>query len=165
MTTDDGRRTTASPLPLGEGQGGCPLGDAPRGAEETSHSALRTPHPTQSSVLSPPELPLAGVRVLDLTQVVGPPFGMMLLADMGAEVIRIESRQHWQSTTRGVMARPSMEVVVNTTLMSSGYPDLEPGERPWNPFAMFNMHARNKLGMTVDLMRPEGRQVLLDLVR
>jgi benzylsuccinate CoA-transferase BbsF subunit/naphthyl-2-methylsuccinate CoA transferase subunit len=110
-------------------------------------------------------LPLASVRILDLTQVVGPPFGTMLLADMGAEVIRVESRQHWQSTTRGVLARPSIEVVVNGTLMGSGYPDSEPGERPWNRFAMFNMHARNKLSMTVDFGVSEGRELFLQLVR
>ena len=30
------------------------------------------------------------------------------------------------------------------------------GPRPWNRHPMFNPHARNKLGMTVDLSRPRG---------
>ena len=74
-------------------------------------------------------LPLAGVRILDITLVVGAPYGTMLLADMGAEVIRVETRQNFPSTTRGIWARPSKDMVVNGGAMGSGYPDMEPGER------------------------------------
>ena len=56
-------------------------------------------------------LPLEGIRIVDITVVYAGPFATMILADLGAEVIRVESTQHWQSTTRGVFARPPKEFV------------------------------------------------------
>ncbi len=109
-------------------------------------------------------LPLEGVRILDFTVVWAGPYATQLLAEWGAEVIRVESTQFFPSTTRGVIARTTKQMVEQTG-QSSGFPDGDPGARPWNRAALFNVHARNKLSMTVDLMRPDGQEVLEQLVR
>ncbi len=101
-------------------------------------------------------LPLTGIRVLDLGVVLAGPQAALLLADLGAEVIRVESTQYFPPQTRGIFAHPPEQVVKNSIPISGGYPNREPGERPWNRFPWFNTHARNKLGMTVDLRQPAG---------
>ena len=111
-----------------------------------------------------PKLPLAGVRVLDMTVVWAGPYCTTLLADLGAEVIRVESIQVFGPPTRSVAARPSKAVMDNLPPFIGGVPNREPGERPWNRFPIFNAHARNKLSMTVDLLRPEGREIFRRLV-
>lgn len=111
------------------------------------------------------ELPLKGIRVVDITVVYAGPFATMILADLGAEVIRVESTRHWQSTTRGVFARPQKEFVKTQAAYSGGYPNREPGERPWNRHPWFNVHAHNKLSMTVDLKKPKGMEIFKRLVK
>jgi benzylsuccinate CoA-transferase BbsF subunit len=109
-------------------------------------------------------LPLEGIRVLDFTVVWAGPFATMLLADHGAEVIRVESLQFFPSVTRGTLARPDKDLARTLPGYAAAYPEYDPGPRPWNRHPMFNPHARNKLGMTVDLSRPKGRELFLKLV-
>ncbi|MFJ1254888.1 CaiB/BaiF CoA transferase family protein [Cupriavidus sp. CuC1] len=84
---------------------------------------------------------LRGIRVLDFTTSVAGPYGTLLLADLGAEVLKVEKR-HGGDDTR-----------------SWGPPFLD-GESLW--FLSMN---RNKQSMTIDLTRPEGRRVAHELVR
>jgi crotonobetainyl-CoA:carnitine CoA-transferase CaiB-like acyl-CoA transferase len=111
------------------------------------------------------ELPLEGIRVLDITVVYAGPFATMILADLGAEVIRVESTRHWQTNTRGVFARPPKEFVKRQAPYFGGYPNRDPGKRPWNRHPWFNVHAHNKLSMTLDLKQPKGMQIFRRLVR
>jgi len=108
------------------------------------------------------DLPLAGVRVLDLTMVWAGPYTTMMLGDLGADVIRIEDSRVF-NVTRGSSPRPAKSQLDALGWLCS-YPDDEPGERPWNRNGMFNIHARNKRSVTVDLRRAEGVELLLRLV-
>jgi crotonobetainyl-CoA:carnitine CoA-transferase CaiB-like acyl-CoA transferase len=102
--------------------------------------------------------PLSGVRILDLTIAYAGGHTTMLLADLGAEIIKVESLQHYPVPTRGPAHPPDNPVVRRE------YPDFDPGPDPWNRIAWFNSHARNKRDVTVDLSREEGRELFLRMV-
>jgi crotonobetainyl-CoA:carnitine CoA-transferase CaiB-like acyl-CoA transferase len=89
-------------------------------------------------------LPLEGIRILDLTMVWAGPSATRLLADMGAEVIKVESARSWD------MLRSLHFLGGNT-------------ERWWNKSAYFNHNNRNKYGCTIDLQTPRGREIALRL--
>jgi crotonobetainyl-CoA:carnitine CoA-transferase CaiB-like acyl-CoA transferase len=115
----------------------------------------------------PERLPLDGVRVVDLTVAWAGPYATQLLAEWGAEVIRVEPRTRIQPTTRSFEAPAPPEVqrqVLASGQTMGGYPDLDAGEDPWNRGSSFNSHARNKLSMTADITRPQGREAFLRLV-
>ena len=105
------------------------------------------------------KLPLEGIRILDMTLVWAGPYATALLADLGAEIIRVESTQFFPPLTRGVMAHPSQALIERIPVFVAGLPNMEVGQRPWNRWPLFNSHARNKLSMTVDLLKPEGKEV------
>ena len=84
----------------------------------------------------------AGVRVLDLSHMLAGPYGSMLLADMGAEVIKIEDPD----------GGDPMRVM--------GPPFLADGESAY--FLAIN---RSKKSVALDLTRDAGREVFYDLVR
>jgi crotonobetainyl-CoA:carnitine CoA-transferase CaiB-like acyl-CoA transferase len=109
-------------------------------------------------------LPLEGVRVLDLCVAWAGPFACQLMADLGAEVIKVENRYVWQTATRGTMAHPGKRFIEAVQPYWAGYPDMEPGDRPWNRCPMGINHFRNKYSMTCDLRRPEGLEIFARLV-
>ncbi len=110
------------------------------------------------------KLPLEGIRILDMTVVWAGTYCATLLADMGAEVIRLESIVRLPPITRGYMPYPPKEVIEGLPAFVAGMPDREPGHRPWNRYPLFNAHGRNKLGITVDLLQPSGMDIFKRLV-
>lgn len=115
------------------------------------------------------KLPLDGIRIVELTAIYAGPYASMILADWGAEIIRVETIQGMIGSTRGQYARVPQDLVDQAKASGSGqgavFPDWDPGPRPWNRAASFTSTGRNKLSMTVDLLRPEGRDILGRLLK
>ncbi|WP_106804376.1 CaiB/BaiF CoA-transferase family protein [Pseudomonas sp. S5D5] len=88
--------------------------------------------------------PLKGVTILDLTRVVAGPYCAMLLADMGATVIKIEH------PTDPDLTREFPPMSRSTHAPVSGF------------FAQFN---RNKQAVCLDLKHADGKATFLDMVR
>ena len=111
-------------------------------------------------------LPLAGLRVAEITVVWAGPHVTQLLAEWGADVIRVEPVNKPQPYTRGMESVPTRAQIRD--LAARGIPtrmaNNDPGTDPWNRNASFNSHARNKRSMTCDIMTPEGREALLRLI-
>lgn len=89
--------------------------------------------------------PLNGVRLLDLTHMLSGPYGAMLLADLGAETIKVEPPQSGEGTRKLLAKNPK--------------------------FSMHGMGAyfltlnRNKRSVCLDLKSDEGLSLFYDLVR
>ncbi len=84
-------------------------------------------------------MPLTGLRVVDLTRILAGPFCSMLLGDMGAEIVKIETPGTGDPVRRQGAIRNGLS---------------------WY-FAAFN---RNKRSVTLNLRHPEGRAVLEKLI-
>ena len=102
--------------------------------------------------------------MLEITVVWAGPHAGQILADWGADVIRVESTQFLGTTTRTGLMKPGKEYFKMMIEMGYGYAGRYPEDRAWDRGALFNTHARNKSSMTVDVTRGEGLGVLMDLV-
>ena len=106
---------------------------------------------------------LEGIRILDLSRVWAGPLAARMLADIGAEVILIES------PASHTYSQESLEQLKGTSQMSGAYsfmyPDGDPGDEPWNRVGTYNEFNRNKLGITLNLSVPEGQDVFKRLVK
>lgn len=111
------------------------------------------------------ELPLEGIRVIGIENNWAGPYCTQLLGDLGAEVIKVESRYHWETYSRGLMAHPSKLIIDNIPPWFGGYPDREPGDRPWNRSPTYNRCLASKHSMTVDMTRPDGLDIFKRLVK
>ncbi|MEF9966680.1 MAG: CaiB/BaiF CoA-transferase family protein [Comamonas sp.] len=89
---------------------------------------------------SPRKGPLSGLVIVELTNVMAGPVGGLLLADMGAEVVKVERLPGGDDTRRAIP------------------PEIQ-GES-----ATFMIVNRNKRGIAVDLKHPDGLQVVRRLI-
>lgn len=110
------------------------------------------------------ELPLAGIRVLDITVVWSGPSSTRFMAALGAEVIRVESIRYYPNVNRGQVPYPDPKAIAAGTGMSSAYPGKDPGPDPYNRFGPFMLTSQGKLSCTMELDTPEGREAFHRLV-
>ena len=106
--------------------------------------------------------PLAGVRVLAQGLVWAGPFGTMILADLGAEVIEIESIQHLNPT------RTQLRHIPDVVMQGPGgarYLNRDSSEGFWDRVTVFNYAKRGHLSATFDLRSERGHELFLELVK
>ncbi len=84
-------------------------------------------------------LPLAGLHVLDLTRLLPGPYATLVLADLGADVVKVEE------PGAGDYLRASPPLLGDTS-------------------ALFHLLNRNKRSIALDLKRPAGREAVLRLI-
>ena len=88
--------------------------------------------------------PLSGIRILDLTHMLSGPYGAMILADLGADTIKVEPL-HGEGTRKLLATDPE-----NSVNGMGAY------------FITLN---RNKRSVAIDLKSERGLEVFYDLVR
>jgi crotonobetainyl-CoA:carnitine CoA-transferase CaiB-like acyl-CoA transferase len=115
---------------------------APRLGE---HTGTVVPRPPKPPATHGPELPLQGVKVVDLTAWWAGPSASAMLAALGADVVHVES------VTRADGMR-------YTSGVSTDRDDW------WEYSALFHTSNTNKRDLTLDLTRAEGRSLALHLI-
>jgi crotonobetainyl-CoA:carnitine CoA-transferase CaiB-like acyl-CoA transferase len=98
--------------------------------------------------------PLAGLRVLELTRAWAGPFVGRFLGALGADVVKVEgarSPDGWRARLR--MKYAGIEI-----------PDgVDPATYTWDASALYNALNRNKRHLSLDLTRPDARELFLEL--
>ena len=91
-------------------------------------------------------MPLAGLRVLDLSRVLAGPWASQILGDLGAEVVKVEHPDRGDDTR------------------AWGPPFLDPGD-PNSPSAYYLSCNRNKKSVAIDIATPAGARLIRSLAR
>jgi len=98
------------------------------------------------------ERPLEGLRVIDMTRALAGPYATLLLAGLGAEVIKVEDPRG------GDLARDNSPYV--------GRDGITVERKHEDDVSISHLtRARGKLGVSLNLKSPEAKEVFLDLVR
>ena len=95
-------------------------------------------------------LPLDGIRVVDSTYVFALPYAGGLLADLGAQVIKVEG--------------PGRPDVTRTGGYSGAFPENDYGDDWWNRPSTYNLIHRGKQSLTLDLTDERGRDLFRRLI-
>src|SRR3990170_689514 len=91
-------------------------------------------------------LPLEGVFIVDLTHVYAGPTCTRILADLGAEVVKVEAVQRIDITRNLI------------------YADNDPGSEPWNRTCYYNVRNAGKRSVTLDLSSEKGHALLTQVI-
>src|SRR3954468_4174776 len=108
-----------------------------RKARRPSRRSVR-PTSRGADMTAPSPYPLAGITIIDLSQIYNGPYATFLCAQAGAEVIKVEPKGGEHLRRRGVVGGAAL------------------------PFAMLN---GNKQSVSLDLKNPAGRDLLIDMVK
>ena len=100
------------------------------------------------------ELPLNNIRVLDLSRVFAMPYVGAYLADLGAEVVKLDTHHiEFMDSTRA------------SGFTGGPFPENNPGDAYWERGGTFQTLNRGKRSLTLDLRAGSAQSIVKDLVR
>lgn len=96
------------------------------------------------------DLPLSNIRVLDMSRVFAMPYAGAYLADLGAEVLKVESCQ--------------VQFMDTTRTLNGPYPENDPGEQYWERGGTYQTLNRGKRSLTLDFRSDDALKIVKSLV-